>query len=69
MGGVDRSSHLVNVISSCLDLEVFYGEEPILLSSYPQFSNEKCARAKSSSWVSKKMKEIYHHVRLWCEGF
>lgn len=43
VSGGDRSDSLVNVIPSCLDMEVFSEEEPIPLNSYPMFANKKSA--------------------------
>jgi hypothetical protein len=66
MGSVKVFSPHDKVISPCMDMELFYGEEPILLSFYPWVVNQKCAGLEeSSAWVLQKVKETC----LSCEGF
>lgn len=58
-------------IPPCMDMELYFGEEPLQLSSCPPDANEKLlgAGSESSARVLQKVKEIRRHVRLSCEGF
>lgn len=66
VGSVEGFSPHDKVISPCMDMELYHGEEPIILSFCPLVVNEKCAGSEeSSTWVLQKVKETC----LSCEGF
>lgn len=67
VGSVEGFNPHDKVISPCMDMELYFGEDPILLSFCPLAAvNEKCAGSEeSSAWVLLKVKETC----LLCEGF
>jgi len=67
VGGVASSDALVN--RPCMDVDMFFEEEPTSLRSCLTVAKQNCAGSMPSAWVLQTVKEIRHSVGLSGEGF